>query len=71
MQVHVKSESTGLLNQKLTMNKREQGATREKASCESSCMMRWIFRIIAMAVAGKLVNRYLGSRPQRRSRGNF
>ena len=36
----------------------------------SCCMMRWIFRLIVMAVAGKLVNRYLGSRhPQPRSRG--
>jgi hypothetical protein len=34
----------------------------------SSCMMRWIFRLIMMAVAAKLVNRYLGPRhPQPRS----
>jgi hypothetical protein len=33
-------------------------------------MMRWIFRLIVMTVAAKLVNRYLGSRqPQPRSRG--
>jgi hypothetical protein len=38
---------------------------REFRSC---CMMRWIFRLIVMAVATKLVNRYLGSRhPQPRS----
>jgi len=31
--------------------------------------MRWIFRMIMMAVAAKLVNRYLGSRyPQPRTR---
>jgi hypothetical protein len=36
----------------------------------SCCMMRWIFRMIMMAVAAKLVNRYLGSRyPQPRSQG--
>src|SRR3954470_24264190 len=31
--------------------------------CEfrSCCMMRWIFRLIMMTVAAKLVNRYLGS----------
>jgi hypothetical protein len=40
---------------------------REFRSC---CMMRWIFRLIVMTVAAKLVNRYLGSRhPQPRSRG--
>jgi hypothetical protein len=34
-----------------------------------SCfVMRWIFRLIVMTVAAKLVNRYLGSRhPQPRS----
>jgi len=33
-------------------------------------MMRWIFRLIAMAVVGKLVNRYLGARRhQPRSQG--
>jgi hypothetical protein len=33
-------------------------------------MIRWIFRLIVMTVAAKLVNRYLGSRhPQPRSRG--
>jgi hypothetical protein len=33
-------------------------------------MMRWIFRLIVMTVAAKLVNRYLGSRSaQPRSRG--
>jgi hypothetical protein len=33
----------------------------------SRCMMRWIFRLIVMTVAAKLVNRYLGSRhPQPR-----
>jgi len=38
---------------------------REFRSC---CMMRWIFRMIMMAVAAKLVNRYLGSRyPKPRS----
>jgi hypothetical protein len=32
-------------------------------------MMRWIFRLIVMTVAAKLVNRYLGSRhTQPRSR---
>jgi hypothetical protein len=37
---------------------------REFRSC---CMMRWIFRLIVMTVAAKLVNRYLGSRhPQPR-----
>jgi hypothetical protein len=36
----------------------------------SCCMMRWIFRLIVMTVAAKLVNRYLGSRqPQPRTRG--
>jgi hypothetical protein len=31
-------------------------------------MVRWIFRLIMMTVAAKLVNRYLGSRhPQPRS----
>jgi hypothetical protein len=36
----------------------------------SSYMMRWIFRLIVMTVAAKLVNRYLGPRhPQPRSRG--
>ena len=36
----------------------------------SRCMMRWIFRLIVMTVATKLVNRYLGARhPQPRSRG--
>ena len=36
----------------------------------SCCMMRWIFRLIMMTVAAKLVNRYLGSRqPQPRTRG--
>jgi hypothetical protein len=40
---------------------------REFRSC---CMMRWIFRLIVMTVAAKLVNRYLGSRqPQPRTRG--
>jgi hypothetical protein len=40
---------------------------REFRSC---CMMRWIFRLIVMTLAAKLVNRYLGSRhPQPRSRG--
>ena len=40
---------------------------REFRSC---CMMRWIFRLIVMTVAAKLVNRYLGSRhPEPRSRG--
>ena len=35
-----------------------------------SCCMRWIFRLIMMALAAKLVNRYLGSRqPQPRSQG--
>jgi hypothetical protein len=34
----------------------------------SRYMMRWIFRLIVMTVAAKLVNRYLGSRhPQHRS----
>jgi hypothetical protein len=43
--------------------------TREFRSC---CMMRWIFRLIVMTVAAKLVNRYLGSRhPQPRSRGSY
>jgi hypothetical protein len=38
---------------------------REFRSC---CMMRWIFRLIVMTVAAKLVNRYLGERhPQPRS----
>jgi hypothetical protein len=33
-------------------------------------MMRWIFRLIMMAVAAKLVNRYLGpSHPQPRPQG--
>ena len=42
-------------------------STGEFRSC---CMMRWIFRLIMMTVAAKLVNRYLGSRdPQPRSRG--
>jgi len=44
-------------------------ARREFRFC---CMMRWIFRLIVMTVAAKLVNRYLGSRdsqPQPRSRG--
>jgi hypothetical protein len=45
-------------------------------TCElrSSCMMRWIFRLIVMTVVAKLVNRYLGSRqPQRqaRARGSY
>jgi hypothetical protein len=41
--------------------------TREFRSC---CMIRWIFRLIVMTLAAKLVNRYLGSRhPQPRSRG--
>jgi hypothetical protein len=32
-------------------------------------MMRWIFRMMMMAVAAKLVNRYLGShQPQPRAR---
>jgi len=40
---------------------------REFRSCS---MMRWIFRLIMMTVAAKLVNRYLGSRyPQPRSQG--
>jgi hypothetical protein len=40
---------------------------REFRSC---CMMRWIFRLIVMTVAAKLVNRYLGSRyPQPLTRG--
>jgi hypothetical protein len=40
---------------------------REFRSC---CMIRWIFRLIVMTLAAKLVNRYLGSRhPQPRSRG--
>jgi hypothetical protein len=31
-------------------------------------MMRWIFRLIVMTVAAKLINRYLGPRhPQPRS----
>jgi hypothetical protein len=35
----------------------------------SSCMMRWIFRLIVTTVVVKLVNRYFGSRhPQPRSR---
>jgi len=40
---------------------------REFRSC---CMMRWIFRLIVMTVAAKLVNRFLESRySQPRSRG--
>jgi hypothetical protein len=40
---------------------------REFRSCY---MVRWIFRLIVMTVAAKLVNRYLGSHhPQPRSRG--
>jgi hypothetical protein len=42
---------------------------REFRSC---CMMRWIFRLIVMTVAAKLVNRYLGDRhPQPRSRRSY
>jgi hypothetical protein len=41
-----------------------------KHEFRSCYMMRWIFRLIAMTVAAKLVNRYLGSRQrQPRSRG--
>jgi hypothetical protein len=39
-----------------------------KREFRSCCMMRWIFRLIVMTVAAKLVNRYLGSRhPQPRT----
>lgn len=27
-------------------------------------MIRWIFRFVAIAFAGKLINRYLGSKPR-------
>jgi hypothetical protein len=38
-----------------------------KDEFRSQFMLRWIFRIIAIAVAGKLLNQYLESRnPQRR-----
>jgi hypothetical protein len=41
---------------------------RRDASFDPLCVMRWIFRLIVMTVAAKLVNRYLGSRhPQPRS----
>jgi hypothetical protein len=40
---------------------------RRGASFDPVCMMRWIFRLIMMTVAAKLINRYLGSRhPQPR-----
>ena len=33
-----------------------------KREFRSQCMLRWVFRIIVIAVAGKLLNRYLESR---------
>jgi hypothetical protein len=43
---------------------------RRGASFDPVGMIRWIFRLIVMTVAAKLVNRYLGSRhPQPRPRG--
>ena len=35
--------------------------TRGNLTCESCGMMRWIFRLIAVAVVGKFLNRYLAT----------
>ena len=34
---------------------------RGNLTCESCGMMRWIFRLIAVAVVGKFINRYLAT----------